>query len=101
MNNERIRTAGPDVSSLKPCAGCKHLNDRYQFGPVCLIGWEKLPNDPYTVKEMRRTGFVNDVRSENGKCGPEARLYEAKKPFWVKALFLMVAVISATVWFLP
>lgn len=65
---------------MKPCTGCKHLNDQYYRGPICMIGHEPLPNDQYTGKEMIRIGFVDRVRSENGICGPDAKLYEVG--FW-------------------
>lgn len=67
-------------SAMKPCTGCKHLNDRFIFGPVCRLGLERRPDDPYTGQQVWRRCFVKNARAEGGFCGPDAVRYELG--FW-------------------
>jgi hypothetical protein len=69
---------------MKPCKGCKYLcpNDHFcRYG----VPSKKTIAHPASggVKEVRCTIYdaesTTSMRSENGKCGPEATLYEREE----------------------
>ena len=76
------------TTKLKQCRGCRHLrrqNNGHQCAIKCFFvdGYEdKLSG--YRVS-AKIEGFIPiiDMRSDEGECGPEGRLYET----WTLAFF--------------
>ena len=67
--------------ALKQCNGCKHL---VAFSAACKGGEVLVRHiNPYTGKAFWRSDSGRvfrpspvEARSEKGKCGPDAKLYE-------------------------
>lgn len=70
------------MTNLKKCNGCKYLVKTARYGDLCSYDdppYQETVN-PYTGRTQQiATGYtrpeIQEMRSENGKCGPEARLY--------------------------
>lgn len=78
------------VEEMKSCKGRKYLVEM-EFSDLCSgnDGYARYETNPYTGSKHRvLTGFrptVQEMRSEKGLCGPEARLYS---PTFVRRIAL-------------
>ena len=67
---------------MKSCKGCWHLSEGI-FGPYCMVHgrWERETNGWTEKVTQVRVGHVETsiMRSRNGECGPDRKLYTT---FW-------------------